>query len=161
MPNVGNIPQYGTTGWEQIVKNLRSGGQIKFHVAFDDPLLQVPSLGATLTFDAIPPNSYVSAAWIVLSDLFTGTLITAVNADVGIVGGVKRYIYAADILTDPAPATLPYVIRNKPGEQFDGSNTPVNDGGNTLAILITATGDNLDQLATGQLDVYIVYETFI
>ncbi|MCR4317123.1 MAG: hypothetical protein NUW37_12355, partial [Planctomycetes bacterium] len=69
MTYVGNIPLEGTTRWDDVVRDLRSSGLVKFHVDHS----QLAGVGMTQLFtmaNAFPLNSTVIAAWLRVGEAF-------------------------------------------------------------------------------------------
>lgn len=114
MTYVGNIPLEGTTRWDNIVRDLRSGGKFKFHVSHGD--LTASATSQTLTFDTLPANSYVAAAWIELLEVFDDGSATAVTATVGTGSNPALYTDSLDVFTGAATG----MRRDSPGEHTRG-----------------------------------------
>ncbi|MCR4317835.1 MAG: hypothetical protein NUW37_15950 [Planctomycetes bacterium] len=159
MAYVGNIPLYGTSRWDDVIRDLRSGGLVKFHISYQNFSTLAPGVKSeALMFpNFIPVNCYVSAAWMQVDTGFADNPVTLTQADVDAGINVEDpllYISGADALVGGG-----IVLRNFPGTQFDGTKSPANDGLKPLTITFTSDVD-LNTIVAGELDVYLVFQTF-
>ncbi len=141
------------------LETKQAAGQIYIvaskQILFSD--LTAAALTESIDFDAaLPADAIALGAWIKVTTKFDdgtgGVSLSAMATDIGISGGDADYFVDG---TDTYTAAGNFM--SNPGVAFDGSRSATYVGGETPAVLFTATGANLDTLTTGDLTAYVYY----
>jgi len=143
----GNLRTYNGTAWSDVGSNLAGKGWVKYTLTFDQ--FTDPTTSHTLNVVNVPAGSIVEA-WVVHPTIaFGGGAITDVVYSFG--NDLNGLIYTTNTELFTAPSDTVYTN--------EGLFTPIDFGASHfIQFQANSTGDNLDQLTAGSVDVFIKFK---
>lgn len=101
---------------------------------------------------SLPAGGIIQGVKIKHSTAFSGGTLSALTLSVGIVGVLDKYASAFDVFQAVADTT--FQVSNSFGSEDHGSAT-------SIRLAASATGDTLDNVGTGSVDVWVLYSVAV
>lgn len=129
----------------------------KFTVDFEDLAALGAVLSGAVTLFTLQDGGVIHAVKAFAKTAFSGGSVSALSGTVGIAGTVAKYLTAYDLVAAAADSRFGFAATA--GAE---AHTLAGGGAGTAILLtVTAVGDNLDQLAAGSCDIWVLWSATV